>query len=235
MSIEFTRNHTVLGGNVIFTFSFFFRVNSPNLAQLVHAAPSLREQQSIPATAPWRITQVACSTGEETWSLAAGLLHQGVRPQIHAYDINPVLVEEARRARYACTLSQLILSLESWDLPPKCTTYFEAVDDGHIRPTPALQTCADFLVSDARNDALAPADVVVANHLLGYFVRQPDLPRLVGNLAACLEPGGILTLDDAHRGDIQEVLEGHNFTRMVDAAGMPMPFYQLQSASAGTT
>ncbi len=233
MSPTFSRNETYLDGQEIHTVSGFCRSDSLNLGTLIAQAPRIMEEQKIPASRPWRLTELACSDGRETWSIAAGLAIQGIPFQISAYDINPIVVNCTRR-RYDYNKTYLAEDLQRWGLPAECLDFFEQ-GGKYLKPNAKLlKQNIRFAVADARRDALAPADVVIANNFLKecYVENSPSLLQSIGNAATCLEPGGLFTTNDAHYASIEQTLAGNDLYPDPIFGRYNYPhFYQYQPVS----
>lgn len=72
------------------------------------------------------IAEVGCSTGEETWSIAAQLAHRGVDFRITAMDTSPQSLEEARQGRYAYPYRELMSNAVLHRVPDGCLDYSRA-------------------------------------------------------------------------------------------------------------
>src|SRR5688500_11661895 len=83
----------------------FCRESNPNSRQFVREAAEIMPARENP-TSHLLITELPCSEGKETWSMAAALAVQGVDFSIKAYDINPVVLKAATEP-YQATMQQL--------------------------------------------------------------------------------------------------------------------------------
>lgn len=166
-----------------------------NTAALIKHAPELIEQQGIPSGEPWKVAELPCSKGRETWSIAAGLAIQGIDFTIVGYDINPHVLKMAQQPipdmwRGKDTLAE---DFVKWGLPKECADFFE-VDGTDAQPNKELQAHVQFAQLDARHESPAVNDVVVANNFLHYVQTIKSFPHTIGNIVSSLSNNGVLTV-----------------------------------------
>ncbi|MBC8058850.1 MAG: PAS domain-containing protein, partial [Rhizobiales bacterium] len=170
----------------------FFR-DPPVWAQL--------ERESIPellASRPeggtLRIWVVACSTGEEAYSLAMLFIEsiEKIRParsftlKIFATDIDPDSIERARAGRFPMNIAA--------DVSPERLARFFVQDEFGYRVKKSVRETVIFALQNvARDPPFTKLDVLVCRNLLIYF--EPALQkRLFPLFHYSLEPGGLLML-----------------------------------------
>lgn len=143
-----------------------------------------------------RVLSVGCSSGEEPYSLAILArkhlqLLSGVRPDIHAVDLDASRIEMARQAEYGRTslraLSETEIAChfvpqgaERWALKPcyRSAVRFAWGNLLDLRTLPSVET---------------GFDAVFCRNVLIYFADNA-LQRAVCNFARLLRPGGLLFL-----------------------------------------
>jgi chemotaxis protein methyltransferase CheR len=176
-----------------------------------------------------RLLSVACSSGEEAYSLA--IAAREAQPagdwvvSVTGVDANPAMLRKAGRARYT-----------GWSLretPPGVRErWFRPVDDefqvaDEIR---ALVLFARTNVADDDPDLWATGqyDVIFCRNLLMYLTR-PVAASLIGRMTAALAPGGYLFLGHTdslgNRPDGLERLHDHRafYYRRLTTADTPVP------------
>jgi chemotaxis protein methyltransferase CheR len=176
-----------------------------------------------------RLLSVACSSGEEAYSLA--IAAREAQPagdwvvSVTGVDANPAMLRKAGRARYS-----------GWSLretPPGVRErWFHPVDDefqvaDEIR---ALVLFARTNVADDDPDLWATGqyDVIFCRNLLMYLTR-PVAASLIGRMTAALTPGGYLFLGHTdslgNRPDGLEPLHDHRafYYRRLTTADAPVP------------
>ncbi|MCZ7649596.1 MAG: methyltransferase domain-containing protein [Planctomycetota bacterium] len=126
-----------------------------------------------------RVLVVPCSLGDEAFTVAAFLLKRKLDFEIHAFDIQPALVESARSGRLTFGFP-----VEHLETPGKVSAevlariHFE-VGNAFALPLP---------------DQAKPFDAVLCRNFIGYFVAD-KAQRLLERLAPRVAPGGALFLD----------------------------------------
>jgi chemotaxis protein methyltransferase CheR len=144
-----------------------------------------------------RILSAGCASGEEAYSIAMAL--HGLLPDpswkvaIHAVDLNPAMIEKARRARYtAWSLRETPAALrERWFRPEGG----ELVLDDAVRAAVMFEA-RNLNVDDAAFWRPGSFDVVFCRNVLMYFTSQGAQAAVV-RIARSLAPGGILFLGHA--------------------------------------
>ncbi len=144
-----------------------------------------------PPDAPFRVWVPGCSTGEEAYSLAIGLLEvQGdniSQPiKILATDINDAALEKARAGLYLDNIAA--------DVSPERLRRFFGRVDGHYRISEAIRDLCVFARHNVFHDPpFNQLDLISCRNLLIYF--DPTLQRKVLSLFHyALWPGGLLFL-----------------------------------------
>ena len=133
-----------------------------------------------PALSAW---SAGCASGEEPYSLVLAAAEARVGIHVIATDVDPVLLERARRACYQES------SLR--DLPAHLRT--RAFEDGCLRRE--YREPVEFLRHDVRDGATGgPFDLVLCRNLVFTYFGD-ELQREVGrHLASSLRAGGALVL-----------------------------------------
>ena len=144
---------------------------------------------------PLRVWVPACSTGEETYSIAMLFLEeiaaagQNIKLQVFASDVDADAVAAARNGLYPT-------SIEADIAPPRLARFFVKEGDGY-RVTPALRDAVVFTVQDLLADVpFSRIDLISCRNLLIYL--QPEVQEKVLSLFHfALREGGILFLGTA--------------------------------------
>jgi chemotaxis protein methyltransferase CheR len=133
-----------------------------------------------PAVSAW---SAGCASGEEPYSLVLAAAQAGVKIHVVATDVDPVLLERARRACYRES------SLR--DLPANLRA--RGFDDGCLRPD--YRESVDFVRHDVRDGAPGgPFDLVLCRNLV-FTYYDDELQREIGrHLARSLRAGGALVV-----------------------------------------
>jgi chemotaxis protein methyltransferase CheR len=133
-----------------------------------------------PTVSAW---SAGCASGEEPYSLVLAAAGAGVEIHIVATDVDPALLERARRASYGES------SLR--DLPGDLRA--RAFDDGRLRPE--YHDSVEFIRHDVRHGAPGgPFDVALCRNLVFTYFAD-ELQREVGrHLARSLRAGGALVV-----------------------------------------
>lgn len=143
-----------------------------------------------------QVWSVACSTGEEAYSLAMTVDQVLKKRNVDSYfgitatDISPASLKTARNAVYS---ERDMRSVESY----LTDEYFDAVGEKD------QQVVGDYLrkricfarknVLDIGNEPIGRMDVIYCQNLLIYFDRESRM-EIVGNMVKHLLPGGLLVL-----------------------------------------
>jgi chemotaxis protein methyltransferase CheR len=186
-----------------------------------------------------RILSAGCASGEEAYSIAMAL--HGLLPDpswkvsIHAVDLNPAMIEKARRARYtAWSLRETPAALrERWFRPDGC----EVVVDDAVRAAVIFEE-RNINVDDTEFWRPGTFDVVFCRNVLMYFTPQGAQAAVV-RIARSLAPGGILFLGHAEtlRGLSQDFHLRHThgtFYYQRKDAVEPVPAGGLQARAFAT-
>jgi chemotaxis protein methyltransferase CheR len=145
-----------------------------------------------PAVFAW---SAGCASGEESYSLVLAASEAGVGIHVVATDVDPVLLERARRACYPES------SLR--DLPANLRA--RAFEDGCLRPE--YRERVDFIRSDVRDGAPGgPFDLTLCRNLVFTYYAD-EVQREIGrDLARSLRPDGALVVG-AHEA-VPDALDG---------------------------
>jgi chemotaxis protein methyltransferase CheR len=171
--------------------TYFFR-DMPQLDAIVnHIVPRIAAERP---GRPLKLLCAACSSGEEAYSLAvkltdAGLELSGIQRSIDACDLNPLRLDQARRASYEG------LSLRACD--PAMLLHCFVEDEGRYALKDRYRKNVRFF---SANLAAAHAglgwgmyDVIICRNLLIYF-STAAFDRLIARFASLLPTGGWLVL-----------------------------------------
>jgi chemotaxis protein methyltransferase CheR len=192
---SFTVNRTNLGGHRIATWNDFFRPENRNGLRLARrVAPPL--MISRPEGAIYKVADIGCSQGKDTFSTAAAFVLHGVKAHITAMDVNPEVLAKADQP-YRVTRQELEEKVKRWKLPLTALDLFEQVDADHAYPVPQLRSTVTFRQADIRSQALEPGyDAAIANNVLSYYTERPKrhLGQIVGNIVSGLGPESVMTV-----------------------------------------
>jgi chemotaxis methyl-accepting protein methylase len=136
------------------------------------------------------VWSVACSTGEEPYTLAMSLIDAGLEPTILATDISEQAREVAEMGEYH--------EGKIADVPVRWQKrYFTRDGSGKVKVTPHIRSAVSFLEHNLASSARPPGgwaafDAVVCRNVLLYFER-PEATRILRELAdSCREDGYVL-------------------------------------------
>jgi chemotaxis methyl-accepting protein methylase len=142
-----------------------------------------------------RIWSAGCASGEEPYSLVLAADEAGTALHVLATDVDPVLLERARRARYPDS------SLR--ELPPELRR--RAFDGNQLKPE--YRARVEFAVYDLREGSPEGSfDVVLCRNVVFTYFDEELQREVAERLAASLRPGGALVVG-AHE-TLPEGLEG---------------------------
>jgi chemotaxis protein methyltransferase CheR len=173
--------------------TYFFR----NMAQFdTLRTQILPQRMRRGAQCGLRILSAGCASGEEAYSIAMTLRdapHGGGSPLIHAVDMNPAMIEKARRARYT-----------SWALretPPALQQRWFHQDGRDLVLDDTIRGAVTFEQRNLNEDDAelwrpGSYDVVFCRNVLMYFTPQ-GAQAAVARIARALVPGGHLFLGHA--------------------------------------
>lgn len=150
----------------------------------------------LPALGPSvRAWSAGCASGEEPYSLVLAAASAGVEIEVLATDVDPVLLERARRGCYTAS------SLR--DLPDDLKARY--VDGGRLRPE--VLSRVTFRLHDVRADPPAGAfDLVLCRNLAFTYYAAEQARAVAGRLRKSLRPGGGLVVG-AHEAPPQGLFE----------------------------
>lgn len=165
----------VLAGLCRVTISRFWRDRAVFDALRATVLPELG-----PSVSAW---SAGCASGEEPHSLVLAAEEAGVEIHVVATDVDPVLLERARRAVYRESTFK--------DLPPDLRA--RAFEGGRLRPE--YRERVDFLQRDVRDGAPGgPFDLVLCRNLVFTYFAD-ELQREVARIfARSLRAGGALVV-----------------------------------------
>jgi len=145
--------------------------------------------------APLQIVVLGCSTGAEAYSISSVLLlrHPALDFVIDAYDIDPVVVEQARSAVYdrKWVLGNRVITPEFVS-----ATFDESADRLTVKPAIAEKVrfhLCDILDSHD-TDGIPSADIVYAQNML-CNMQRPVAERAFRNICKTLAPKSVLFID----------------------------------------
>lgn len=144
-----------------------------------------------------RVLSVACSTGEEPYSIAiAAREHLGVqadRIQIHAFDVNPVAIANAQQATYSeWSLRATPAALRSRYFARKGNSY---ALDSTTRKSVTFEV-RNLFDPDPEFYRAARFDVILFRNALIYFSRR-KIAAALSMLTDTLAPDGVIFLGNA--------------------------------------
>ncbi len=135
---------------------------------------------------------LGCAGGEEPFSLAMLLLEHyaaelgRLQISIRGTDIDRDTLDAARRGDYAEDRLK--------DLPEQYRRRYFEHQNGRSRVIPAVRDMVTFQQGDiTHDDCYLESSLVFCRNTLIYFSR-PDQEKILGGIAAVLQPGGILVL-----------------------------------------
>jgi chemotaxis protein methyltransferase CheR len=176
--------------------TYFFRNNQQFRVLRELALPERWQAQIGPKRL--RVLSAGCASGEEAYSIAITareVLGEAAREvSIDAVDLNPSILERARRARY-----------HSWALrdtsPALQNRWFQADSHGGFFLDPSIRELVSFDEAnlndqDAKLWCAGPYDIVFCRNVLMYFA-PAAMQAAVKRLARILTPGGYLFLGHA--------------------------------------
>ncbi|GIJ45123.1 protein-glutamate O-methyltransferase [Virgisporangium aliadipatigenens] len=159
-----------------------------------------------------RLLSAACSSGEEAYTMATVVRERvprgGWDVQIVGVDLDPSMVERARRARYA-----------EWSMratPPSARSRWFHGSGDRITPDADLTGLVRFAVGNLADDEpelLRPGtyDVIFCRNAIMYFT-GPQIRAATARLVEALAPGGFLFLGHAEvaHGRVAELTLRHS-------------------------
>jgi len=146
---------------------------------------------------PLRVWVPACSTGEESYTVAMMLLHELAQQDrnrevlVFATDVNDAAIERAREGKYPASIAA--------DLPPEfLQKYFKVSGDGQsVVVVKAVRERVVFARQDLLTDPpFSKLDLVTCRNLLIYL--EPEAQdKCISLFHYALKPGGFLFLGNA--------------------------------------
>ena len=171
--------------------TYFFRDPAQLDAIVDRIVPALAAQRP---GRPVRLLSAGCSSGEEPYSLAvkltdSGIELSGLQWSIDACDLNPLRLEQARRASYEG------LSLRACDeaMLRHCFTQSQGRYVVRERYRKNVRFFCANLAAPNGGLAWGSYDIIVCRNLLIYF-SNVAFDRLIARFAQLLPPGGYLVL-----------------------------------------
>jgi len=143
-----------------------------------------------------RVGQVACSTGDETWSIAAMLEKQGIDYTVRATDINPDVLTEAEAGVYPN--GALNVLSDSPAIACKAARMFKQNRrEGTFEPDKKLREHVEFAQHDILEGPLpgGPYHALLVNNML-YHYPEATRDRIMENIAGSLAVGGVLVFEN---------------------------------------
>ncbi|MBJ7458552.1 MAG: protein-glutamate O-methyltransferase CheR [Thermoleophilaceae bacterium] len=136
-----------------------------------------------------KLWSAGCSYGAEPYTLASICLEMGNKlsrtPQIKGTDINPRMIEKARRGRYTVE--------DARDAPPRLLKkYFDKVEGGWMAK-PSIKQLITFKVEDLFASKTDAVDLILFRNVAIHFERDRR-DEVHAILAGSLNPGGFLVL-----------------------------------------
>jgi chemotaxis protein methyltransferase CheR len=136
-----------------------------------------------------KLWSAGCSYGAEPHTLAAICLEMGNKlsrtPQIKGTDINPRMIEKARRGQFS--------DEDARDAPPRLLQkYFDKVQGGWVAK-PSIKQLLTFKVEDLFASKTDAVDLILFRNVAIHFERDRR-DQVHEILASALMPGGILVL-----------------------------------------
>ena len=164
--------------------TFFFRYSSSYRA--------LADWTAKRATRPLRVLSLACSTGEEPYSVAMTLLDAGLAPAdfiIEARDISTAAIAAARAGLYGSKSFREVQG--DW-----LTRYFQPEGERH-RILPSLARLVTFRIENLLAlEEVALWDVIFCRNSLIYFA-PPEQRKIAEHISRALVPDGIIFVGPA--------------------------------------
>lgn len=152
------------------------------------------------------IAEVGCSSGEETWSIAAQLKHAGVDFHVDAIDYRKYAIDSAQRAQYSASRNQIRENMAKNGVPDGVLDYFPGIRqnawDAPVVVDPTLREHVTFRVANVAETPLPNAsyDVVTGFNFLYYYHPEP-MRNIARNMLNGLRRGGYFLRDTAQRND----------------------------------
>jgi chemotaxis protein methyltransferase CheR len=172
--------------------TYFFRHSDQMRAFAEVALPTRVQAQS--ATRKLRLLSAGCASGEEPHSLAIMVRERALEPgwqtTLHAFDINPAVLEKARLGRYS-----------SWALretPKAMQERWFRREGREFVLDESIRAAVTFREVNLAQEPLeyATYDVIFCRNMMMYFA--PEVAAaLVAKLTRALAPGGYLFLGHA--------------------------------------
>lgn len=164
-------------------FTRFFR--EPNIRRFATGyAPELAEDGR-----ELRVAQIGCSTGEETWSMAAMLTHRQIPFRIVAGDISTPALEQAKKP-YEMSTHEFERQTRNYEY---CRRYFN-VTGCAVKPHAKLSKSVSFRTHNALTTPLESGeyDAVVMNNVLWHYPWETRNVMLANALRGLKEGGYFL-------------------------------------------
>lgn len=141
---------------------------------------------------PVRIWSAGCSTGEEPYSLVILALEAGLEVQVVATDVNPLVIDSARRGRFAAwTLRRVPEGLRQ--------RYFDEVTPNTFKVKREVAERVLFRVNNLVTDTTPELagehqwHMVICRNVLIYYCEE-TIARILLKMSRAIEPCGFLVL-----------------------------------------
>lgn len=193
---------------MISTYTRFFRED--NIAQFSRDfAPAIAQQMG----GLLLVAQVGCSSGQETWSMAASLEVANVPFRIEGFDYNRTAVRKAAEPYPVSGLDSLARMQKESAYPEACLGFFTvraalSTDEwsgATVTPTDSLRQKATLKNRDVIHKPLTAEryGAVVVNNVL-YHLPRPDRDAMMWSLVASVRPGGAILMEDYKHAGTQD-------------------------------
>lgn len=184
---------SVLDSMCRITISRFYRDRGIQDALRDRILPAMLHEAAARGDAMLRVWSAGCGSGEEPYTLAIiQALHlqsrfPGVQMNIMATDVDPALLQRARKAQY------LDGSLK--DLPSGWREQAFERENGLNRLKPEYRRGITFLRQDIRKEQPGgPFDLVLCRNLVFTYFDEILQARLLHVLCKIIRPGGVLVI-----------------------------------------
>lgn len=168
------------------TISRFYRDRGLFDALRESILPALAE-----AAHPVRVWSAGCASGEEPYSVVLAAAHAApaVEVEVVGTDIDPVVLERARRARYPRASTRELP--EHW-----VREAFQPRSEEELELDPNLRAQVHFERRDLRRDAPPPGpfDLVLCRNLAFTYFDEASQREALNTFASVMRPGGALVV-----------------------------------------
>lgn len=205
-------------------------------APLVWAADTLLPAAAKRLGRKMLVGEVGCSTGEETWSIAAQLMFRQTNFHIDAIDYQRGnLASSERGGPYQYAYRTMMKNVQKNGVPDGCLDYFPGIRTNTWRDPvvidPVLRPRASFINHNVLHKPLTRRkyDAITAFNLLYYYNLEGQC-LMLGNMLAGLKPGGYFMCDATPGYDPEWLPLTKEFSlKQVDSRQWPSTIFQLES------